>query len=68
MYATYTTEVLESNKADSVGIHATYTTEVFVQELHVSVDHLECQQLIVRLFDTATEVEASVPARCPQRA
>lgn len=38
----------------------TYTAEVFVQELHVSMDQLQCDELIVLALDGTAEVEAGV--------
>lgn len=39
----------------------TYAPEVFVQQLHVAVDELQGQQLIVSPLDGAAEVQAGVP-------
>lgn len=52
----------------------TYTSKVFVQQLHVSVDDLECDELVVLVLDGAAEVQAGVsaaqqrePSLCRQR-
>ena len=38
----------------------TYAAKVFVQELHVSVDQLQCDELVVLALDGTAEVEAGV--------
>ena len=38
----------------------TYAAEVFVQELHISVDQLQRDELIVLALDGAAEVEAGI--------
>lgn len=38
----------------------TYTAEVLVQELHVSVDQLQCDQFVVLTFNGAAEIETGV--------
>lgn len=38
----------------------TYAAKVFVQELHISVDQLQCDELIVLALDGTAEVEAGV--------
>lgn len=38
----------------------TYTAEVFVQELHISVDQLQCDELIVLALDGTAEIEAGI--------
>lgn len=38
----------------------TYAAEVFVQQLHISVDQLQCDELIVLALDGAAEVEAGI--------
>lgn len=38
----------------------THTAEVLVQEFHVSVDQLQCDQLVVLAFNGAAEIEAGV--------
>lgn len=45
--------------AERVG-RGTYTAEVFVQELHISVDQLQRDELIVLALDGAAEVEAGI--------
>lgn len=40
----------------------THTSKVFVQQLHVSVDNLEGDELIVLLLDGAAEIQAGVSA------
>lgn len=42
-------------------MHAeTHAAEVLVQELYVSVDQLQCDQLIVLAFNGAAEIETGV--------
>jgi hypothetical protein len=38
----------------------THAAEVLVQELYVSVDQLQCDQLVVLAFDGAAEIETGV--------
>lgn len=52
----------------------TYAAKVFVQQLHVSVDDLERDELVVLVLDGAAEVQAGVsaaqqqePSLCRQR-
>ena len=40
---------------------STHRTEVLVEQLHVAVDDLKRQQLVVVGFDAAAEVETGVP-------
>lgn len=44
------------------GAVETHTSKVFVQQLHVSVDDLEGDELVVLLLDGAAEVQAGVSA------
>ena len=41
---------------------STYVAEVFIQQLDISVQHLEGQQLIILVLQTSTEVQAGIPA------
>ena len=43
-----------------------YRAEVLVEQLHVSVDDLQCQQLIVVTVDGAAEVQRGVPGEKAQ--
>lgn len=40
----------------------TYTAKVFIQQLHVSVDDLQCDELIVLVFYGTAEVKAGISA------
>lgn len=45
----------------------TYAAKVLVQELHVTVDQLQCDQLIVLTFDGAAEIETGVSGEETER-
>lgn len=45
----------------------TYTSKVLVQQLHVSVDDLEGDELVVLLLDGTAEVQAGVSAHRTER-
>lgn len=38
----------------------TYTAKVLVQELHISVDQLQCDQFVVLTFNGAAEIQTGV--------
>lgn len=40
----------------------THTAEVFVQQLHVSVDDLQCDELVVLVLYGTAEVQAGISA------
>ena len=40
---------------------STYVAEVFIQQLDVSVQHFEGQQLIILGLQTSTEIQAGIP-------
>lgn len=40
----------------------TYTAKVLIQQLYKAVDDFQCDQLIVLLFNCATEIQAGIPA------
>lgn len=40
----------------------TYTAEVFIQQLHVSVDDLQCDELVVLVLYGTAEVKAGISA------
>lgn len=39
-----------------------YISKVSIQQLHISVQHLQAQQLIVLRLQTSTEIQAGIPA------
>lgn len=41
----------------------THTAEVFIQELHVSVDDFQCDELVVLVLYGTAEIQAGIPAR-----
>lgn len=41
-------------------VDTTYAAKIFVQQLHVSVDDLECDQLIILILDGTAEIQACV--------
>lgn len=41
----------------------TYTAEVFVEQLDVAVDDLQCDQLVVLVLDGTAEIQTGVSAR-----
>lgn len=41
---------------------STYIAKVFIQQLHISVQHFEAQQLIILVIHTGTEIQAGIPA------
>jgi len=41
----------------------TYAAEVLIQQLHIAMNDLQCQQLVVVLLDGATEIQAGIPVR-----
>jgi len=41
----------------------TYAAEVLIQQLHIAMNDLQCQQLVVVLLDGATEIQAGIPIR-----
>ena len=40
----------------------THTAEVFIQQLHVSVDDLQRDELVVLRLDCTAEVQTGIPA------
>lgn len=40
----------------------TYTAKVFIQQLHVSVDDLQCDELVVLVLYGTAEVKAGISA------
>lgn len=42
--------------------NSTYVSKVFIQQLNISVQHLEGKQLIILVLQTSTEVQAGIPA------
>lgn len=41
-------------------VDTTYAAKIFVQQLHVSVDDLECDQLIILILDGTAEIQACI--------
>jgi hypothetical protein len=41
----------------------TYTAKVFVQELDISVDQLQCDKLVVLALNGTAEVQAGIPEK-----
>ena len=44
-------------------LHYTHTAKILIQELHVSVQYLQRYEFIVVLFNSNTEIEASIPGK-----
>lgn len=49
--------------AQAVTFGSTYVAKVFIQQLDISVQHFEAQQLIIPVLHTGTEIQAGIPAR-----
>jgi len=41
----------------------TYAAEVLIQQLHIAMNDLQCQQFVVVLLDGATEIQAGIPIK-----
>lgn len=54
--------ILTAGSTGRRGHAGTYAAKVFVQQLHVSVDDLQSDELIVLVLYGAAEVQAGIPA------
>lgn len=41
-------------------VYVTHTSKIFVQELHISVDDLQRDELIVLILDRAAEIQTCI--------
>lgn len=46
----------------SLTFGSTYISKVFIQQLDVSVQHFEAQQLIILVLYTSTKIQTGIPA------
>lgn len=52
----------KQNLLEQKHFSSTYITKVFIQQLHISVEHFKAQQLIILVVQTSTEIQTGIPA------
>lgn len=42
-------------------VNSTYIAEVFIQQLNISVEHFQGQQLVILVVHSSTEIQTGIP-------